>query len=222
MPEAVQQGVVGAPGAADADREVEVHVLGQLALDLLAGGGADGLDHAAVVADQDALLGLGLDPHRGADGERALELLDLLDLDLDAVRDLLTRAQQDLLAHQLGQHHVLGLVGDVLGREVEGALGQQRDDVVEQLRDALAGARRDREDLGLGQAELARDLQRLHGARVVEPVDLVDRDRDRHPRAAERLGDEAVAGPAHALVAVDDEQRGVGFGQLGLDAPLHA
>ena len=38
---------------------------------------------------------------------------------------------------------------------------------------------------------------------------------------AERLGDEAVPRPADALVAVDDEQRGVGLAELGLDAALH-
>ena len=70
---------------------------------------------------------------------------------------------QHLLAHELGQHHVLGLVGEVLGREVERALGQQAGDELEQLRDALAGAGGDRVDLGVGQAELARDLQRLDG-----------------------------------------------------------
>ena len=36
--------------------------------------------------------------------------IDVLDLDLDRVRDLLARAGQHLLAHQLGQQHRLGLV----------------------------------------------------------------------------------------------------------------
>ena len=103
-----------------------MHVLGQLALDLLARRGPDRLDHAALVADQDALLGFRLHPHRRADGDRAVVLLDLVDLDLDRVRDLLAGAQEHLLAHQLGEHDVLGLVGVVLGREVERALGQQR------------------------------------------------------------------------------------------------
>ena len=38
---------------------------------------------------------------------------------------------------------------------------------------------------------------------------------------AQRLGDPAVPPAADALLAVDDEQRRVGLGQLGLDAPLH-
>ena len=59
------------------------------------------------------------------------------------------------------------------------------------------------------------------GARAVEAVDLVDGDGDRQAGGAQRGGDEAVAG-ADALLAVDDEQGGVGVGQLALDAALHA
>ena len=72
-------------------------------------------------ADQDALLGLGLRPQVRAHGDQAVALLDLVDLDLDGVRDLLAGAPEDLLADQLGEHHLLGLVGDLLGREVERA-----------------------------------------------------------------------------------------------------
>ena len=44
---------------------------------------------------------------------------------------------------------------------------------------------------------------------------------DRDARAAQRLGDEAVARAADALLAVEHEQHGVGLGELVLDAPLH-
>ena len=79
-------------------------------------------------------------------------LVDLVDLHLDRVRDLLARAVQHLLAHELGEHDVLGLVGDLLGREVERPLGQQPGEVVDQRGDAAAGARRDREHLGVRRA----------------------------------------------------------------------
>ena len=65
-----------------------------------------------------------------------LALLDLLDLDLDRVRDLLAGPREDLLAHELGEHDVLGLVGDVLGWEVERPLGQQPGEEVDQRRHA--------------------------------------------------------------------------------------
>ena len=81
---------------------------------------------------------------------------------------------------------------------------------------------RDREDLGVAADQVGGRLQREHGARAVEPVDLVDGDHDRHVARCQRVGDEEVPGPADALLAVDHEQRGVGLGQLGLDAALHA
>ena len=121
-PEAVEQRLVAAPRAAHADREVEVHARAELALELAPRRDADRLDHAAVGADQDALLGLGLDHSSARTITSSLLLDDLVDLHLDRVRDLLARAVQDLLAHQLGQHHALGLVGHVVGREVERAL----------------------------------------------------------------------------------------------------
>ena len=72
---------------------------------------ADRLDHAPAAADQDALLRLGLDQHARASTRNLPSLLlDVLDLDLDRVRNLLAGADQDLLAHQLGQQHRLGLV----------------------------------------------------------------------------------------------------------------
>ena len=79
----------------------------------------------------------------------------------------------------------------------------------------------DREDLGV-EAEVGGRLQRRDRAGAVEPVDLVDGDHRRDAGAAQRLGDEAVAGAADALLAVEQEQHGVGLGELVLDAPLHA
>src|SRR5689334_14130697 len=78
-PQPVQQAVVGAPGSADADGELEVDAGAELALQLLAGGRADRLDHAPAGADQDALLRLGLDPDDRAHGDQVrAPLLDLL------------------------------------------------------------------------------------------------------------------------------------------------
>src|SRR3954467_14995157 len=68
-PQPVQQALVPAPPAPHAHRELEVHAAAQLALELLARGRADRLDHPPPGADQDALLRLGLDPAEGA-GDR--------------------------------------------------------------------------------------------------------------------------------------------------------
>ena len=50
---------------------------------------------------------------------------DLLDRDLDRVRDLLAGAVEHLLADQLGEEQLARLVAVVLGRVQVGALGDQ-------------------------------------------------------------------------------------------------
>ena len=84
-------------------------------------------------ADQDPLLGLGLGPDLGLDlGEAVVPLLDLVDLDLDRVGQLLAGAAQDLLADQLGEQHLARLVGALLGRVHERALGDQLGQALDQ------------------------------------------------------------------------------------------
>jgi hypothetical protein len=129
-------------------------------------------------------------------------LLDLLDDHLDGVRHLLERPPQHLLAHELGEVHLQELVAGVLLGEEERPLGQQLAEALGQRDDAAARARRDREHV-LADVERGSGLERDHGARPVEAVDLVDGDDHRQTRLAQERGEEAVAG-AHALVAVDD------------------
>ena len=107
-----------------------MHAHADRLLELAAGRRADRLDHRAAAADEDALLGLGLDPQQRVDLDEVVALDDLVDLDLDRVRDLLARAVQHLLAHELGQPHVLGLIGDLLEREQERPLGRELDEVL--------------------------------------------------------------------------------------------
>src|SRR6478752_4977093 len=97
-PEPVEQGLVAPPPAPHAHRQLEVHAPAELALELLACGRPDGLDHPPARADQDPLLRLGLDPHERPDDRDVAAIVDLVDLDLDRVRDLLEGAAQDLLA----------------------------------------------------------------------------------------------------------------------------
>src|SRR4051812_28192937 len=105
--EAVQQRVVGAPAAAHAHDQVEVDPGPEVALELLARGGPDRADHLAAGADEDALLRLGLHPRAGVDDREVVaRVVDLLDDDLDRVRDLLEGPAQDLLADELGEVHV--------------------------------------------------------------------------------------------------------------------
>ena len=98
----------------------------QLALELAPGRGADLLDHPSTASDQDPLLRFGLDPQaRVDDGQVLARALELLDDHLDGVRHLLEGAAQHLLTDQLGEQHLLTLVGAFLDREEERALRQQ-------------------------------------------------------------------------------------------------
>ena len=90
-------------------------------LDLRSRTAADLAHHRAALPDEDALLRLGLDEHGRLD-----ELVrELLQLHGDRVRDLLPSTAESLLPNQLREHHLSGLVGDVGGRVVRRAFGQQ-------------------------------------------------------------------------------------------------
>ena len=100
-------------------------------------GDPDRLDHLAAGADQDPLLGLGLGQDHRLDPDQigiaqGPAVFDRLDLHLDRVRHLLAGAREHLLAHELGEPHVFGLVRELLGLEVERALGQQRHEAVDE------------------------------------------------------------------------------------------
>ncbi len=102
----------------------------------------DRLHHLTAGADQDPLLRLGLDQDHGLDPDqiavRAVRVLHRLDRNLDRVRNLLARAREHLLAHELGEHHSLRLVGALLGLEVERPRGQERNQVIDERTDPRA------------------------------------------------------------------------------------
>ena len=149
--------------------------------------------------------------------------LDLLDLDLDRVRDLLAGPVEHLLADQLGQEQLARLVAVVLGRvEVAGPRGPAR----RAARPARRGPRRSRALIGKTSStpsSSAASASTGTSSFGPEPVDLVDRADRRQPGAGaeQGAGDEAVAG-ADPLLAVDHEQGEVGVGELALDPVLHA
>src|SRR5215212_3785472 len=64
--EAVEQALVGAPAAPHVDPQVEVDAAAELQLERLTRGRPDRLDHPPLLADEDALLRVGLDPDPGA------------------------------------------------------------------------------------------------------------------------------------------------------------
>src|SRR6266508_3226754 len=159
---------------------------------------ADLLQAAAGGADDDRLLAAALDVDVGVDlGEPVLGD-HLLDEDRDRVGQLVAYPFQRRLADQLGDHDLLGLVGDhALGVELR-RLGQVADQYVDQRRQVVAGDRADRHDVG-EVAELTDGLQ-LGGQAA--PVDQVGLGHDGDHACFEPLdfaGDEPVA-PADLLV----------------------
>src|SRR5690242_10363810 len=100
--EAVEKAFVAAPALAHPHPKVEEDAAAEQRLHLLAGAAADVAHHAPAPADQNPLLRLGLRPGMGKDrDEPVLALVDLVDLDLDCVRDLVVGPVQDLLADDL-------------------------------------------------------------------------------------------------------------------------
>src|SRR6478609_11207512 len=100
--EPVEQALVGTPMPADLHRQLQVDPRAKLALDRAARRHADRFDHLPARPDQDALLRLGLDQDHRLDPHELLAVtVDVLDLDLDGVRDFLAGACQHLFSHEL-------------------------------------------------------------------------------------------------------------------------
>ena len=191
--------------------EVEVHLDAELALELAPRGGADRLDHPALGADQDALLGLGLHPGTRLHADEILaRVVDLLDDDLDRVRHLLERAPQHLLADELGEQHLVGLVGGVVDVEENGPSGSS----ATRCSTSASTPVPLRADSGKISSPTSSSAAACSAASVwarSRRSILLTRRRPA-PGRARGAGDEAVAG-ADALLAVEDHQRGVGVGR---------
>ena len=82
-------------------------------------------DHLAALADDDALLALALDVNGGVHAQHLLGLLERIANHAHGVRDLITGAAQDLLAHKLGNERLIGSVGTHVLGEPTRTLGQK-------------------------------------------------------------------------------------------------
>ena len=167
--------------------EPQEHAATEHALKVAARLDADALDHLASLAHEDALLTLALDVHRGMQAQQiALGALELIADHADGMGDLLARAQQDLLAHELGDHDLIRLVGAHALGEPTRALGQKACHHVHERLDieALRGGDHDlvievhqgtrrlellEHLLGTGQVRLGKDehLGRLGGSHAL-------------------------------------------------------
>ena len=112
------------------------------------------LEPGALVADDDALLGVALDVEVRVHVEQRLVLgpvrsqPHLVDHDRDRVRELVADAVERGLADQVGDHQLLGRVGELAVGVQRRPLGQQPDQQVGQQLDLVPRHGRDRDDLG--------------------------------------------------------------------------
>src|SRR6185295_13116459 len=129
--------------------EIEVDPALEVLLEVEARGGADGLDHLALTADDDLLLARTLDEDRGVDaGEIPLRvLLPAVDDHGGREGELFRGEREDLLADALGDEEPFRMHGQQLGIEQRLALRQQVPQDVEQAVAVVAFRGADRHDL---------------------------------------------------------------------------
>ena len=118
-------------------------------------------DHLAALADDDALLALALDVNGGVHAQHLLGLLKRIANHAHGVRDLITGAAQDLLAHKLGNERLIGSVGTHVLGEPTRTLGQKVRNGLDEGIDVKVLDRR-RHDLVVIFHELMGGLELLH------------------------------------------------------------
>ena len=118
-------------------------------------------DHLAALADDDALLPLALDVNGGVHAQHLLGLLERIADHANGVRDLITGAAQDLLAHKLGNERLVGSVGTHVLGEPTRTLGQKACNGLDKRIDVEVLDRR-RHDLIVIFHELVGGLKLLH------------------------------------------------------------
>ena len=146
-------------------------------------------------------------------------LAELLHFDRDRVRKLVFRQAQRLLAHELGDLHLDRQVGALLLREVQRPFGQQRDELLAQLLDAVAGLRADR----MERMKVAEPRSRLHlrgDVAALQPVDLVQDDHHGNAELEDAPRDEAVA-RADPLACGQNEHHGIDVLERTVHRALH-
>ena len=194
-----------------ADAELEVDAFAEHPLHADAGVGADRLHGASAGADEDFLVGFARDDDADLDPRDLRALVEALDDDGHAVRDLLARVPEDLLADELRHEEARGLIGERLFVVHLRLDGQERQELAEEAVDAVVPARADGDDR-------------------MEPAFFADGREDRQERAAlspsrsillsarmvRPAGRSAPCRPSMrrrrrgSLLRVDDEDDGVG------------
>jgi hypothetical protein len=181
--EPAQQLVVVGPALPHLDPGLQVHAAAEHLVERKPRGLADRLEAGAACADHDLALADALHPDDGIDlGAPVRRRLETLDLDCDAVRQLVRQRQHQLLAQGLGGKEALGPVGHLLRRIDRIGLGQQRDQRRDEPVEILAALGRDRHDGGK-TVLFRRPIQQRQQPRArPHAIDLVHREHDRAAR----------------------------------------
>ena len=162
-----------APVLIDLDEGLEVDALAEELLEALAGFGGNFLECLALMADDDALLRVALDIDDGVDVDVGLVFLEALHTDLDAVGDLLVVVEEYLLADDLRDEELGGLVCQLVLVEVWRTLGQEFLDACQDGLHVEPVQRRYGQNLRLGQ-NLMPLLHERDQILLVGQVNLVD------------------------------------------------
>ena len=170
------------------------------------------LNHIAALADDDALLPLALDVNRGVHAQDLLSLLKGVTDDAHGVRDLITGAAQDLLAHKLGNERLVGSVGTHVLGEPTRTLRQKVCNGLDEGIDVEVLDRR-RHDLVVIFHELVGGLKLLHDLCGVGLVGLGEHQDLLAAGASDALGNPGVS-PADGLGGINQKRDDIDIVQL--------
>ena len=187
-----------------------VHAALEQEFHLLARGLPDGLQGPPALADDDAFLARLADMDHLRDRHRAVgAFLPVFGLDGDGVGQFLMQAQEDLLARDLGRQHAARHVGDLFRGIEPGSFGDEGREPRLQVHHAIAGGRRDHEDLvrDAGFVDLGGKFQKTL---ALDQIDLVER-HDRLSSGLLETGDDARLVGSEPALGIDQEDDKVGI-----------
>ena len=170
------------------------------------------LDHLAALADDDALLALALDVNGGVHAQYLLGLLECIADHANGVRDLITGAAQDLLAHKLGNERFVGSVGTHILGEPTRTLGQKVRNGLDKGIDVEVLDRR-RHDLVVIFHELVGCLELLHDLCGVGLIGLSEHQDLLATGASDALGNPGVS-PADRFGGINQKRDDINIVQL--------
>ena len=170
------------------------------------------LDHLAALADDDALLALALDVNGGVHAQHLLGLLERIADHANGVRNLITGAAQDLLAHKLGNERLIGSVNThVLGEPTRTLRQKVRNGLYKGIDVEVLNRRR--HNLVVIFHKLVGSLKLLHDLCGVGLIGLGEHQDLLATSASDTLGNPGVS-PADGLGGINQKRDDVDIVQL--------